>query len=389
MRDVTDAGIPGGELVHLRSLAGDVALIAAGEIPSELPHANRARVVVEVVFSNHVAVAEIRVASRAVLVEEDRLVARVQIDDAVVLAVAAVDVFLDDQVAAALVDLALVVVALRGHERRAGRMPVVERDAAKLLVGAAVLHGRGVHVIVVARVHLPDHAARAKQRLDVVDLARRVRHHVVAQHARPAVDIERRRLAGAEIPAFAGRPAQIVVGREQRSEVRRLTGALVVAEQRRPAAALAALETEEDQHRVAAGVVVDVAPVGIASRQDAVLAAAIAGIRQANPLRGIGRRERECPARRYERCDLARRQLRPEAGAGGRINETSCCGRLLRPDDVLRRAEDGECGAQERENPTGTQEHASSPQFGSRRRKTHFRRSRAVTVLGTCGNPRD
>ena len=47
----------------------------------------------------------------AVLVEEHLLGAGLQVDDAVVFAVAAVDVLLDHQPAAALVDLALVVVA--------------------------------------------------------------------------------------------------------------------------------------------------------------------------------------------------------------------------------------------------------------------------------------
>src|ERR1043165_5673356 len=287
--------------------------MVAREIATELPHANRTRHRVEVVLGDHVAEAEIGVARRAVLVEEDRLVAGVQVDDAVVLAVLAINVFLDDEITAALVDLALVVVALCGNEGRARRMPIVERDAPQLLVGGAVLDGGGVHVIVVARVHLPDDAARAEQRLHVVDLAHGVRHHVVAHHPWSVIEIERGRLRRAEIPAFARRPAQIVVGREKRPEVLRVAGSLVEGEQRRPAASLAALEAHEDQHRVAADVVVDVAPIRLADRKHAILPAAVAGVRQTNALRAVRRGEREGAALRHERSDFARRQLRPYA----------------------------------------------------------------------------
>src|SRR6185436_381431 len=254
---------PISQLVDLGSLAGDVPLVAARQILAELPDANGARIVVEVVLGDQIAVTEVGVAGGRGIIKEDSLRTGLQIDDAVVLAVAAVDVLLDHQIPSALVDLALVVVALGRDERRARRAAVVERDATELLVAGAVLDGRRMHVVVAARVHLPDHAAGAEQALDVVDVAHRVRHHVVTQHAPAVTHVERGRLARAEIPALAGGPAIRAVRREERAPIAGLARSLVVAEKRRAAAALAAIEAEEHEQRVAADVIVDVAPVGI------------------------------------------------------------------------------------------------------------------------------
>src|SRR5262249_40022863 len=140
VRDVADARFPRAQLIDQGALAGNVAVVAAGKILSELPDANSPRHSVEVVLRDHVSVAEIGVSGGAVLVEEERLRAGLEIDDAVVFAVPAVDVLLDHKVASALVDLALVVIALCGYEGRQVRTTIVKSDASKFLVRAAVLH---------------------------------------------------------------------------------------------------------------------------------------------------------------------------------------------------------------------------------------------------------
>src|SRR5439155_21762339 len=118
----------------------------------------------------------------------------------------------------------------------------------------------------------------------------------------------------------------IAVGGKERTEVARLARALVHAEQRRSGAARAALETEEHEHRVAAGRIVDIAPVGVADRVDAILSAAVAGVRQTKALRAVRRGKREGAALRHERLDLSRRQARPQSVAAGRFDESA--GRL-------------------------------------------------------------
>src|SRR3989338_4313869 len=102
---------------------------------------------------------------RALLVVEDLLGTRLQVDDAVVLAVAPVDVLLHQQPAAALVDLAFVEVALAGDERGSARGLVVG-DAADVTVVAVLDRGR-VHAVVVARMELPDAPVAAEMIADV------------------------------------------------------------------------------------------------------------------------------------------------------------------------------------------------------------------------------
>src|SRR5262249_55910277 len=128
----------------------------------EAVEADAARIGEEVVLADFVAVAVVGMTAGALPVVVDALDAGRQVLDDVVLAVDPVDVFLDEQIAAALVDLTFVEVATRGE------IPVA---AGGLTVDAAAEHGPGVvalaqrervHRIVVARVHLPDDFVRAK-----------------------------------------------------------------------------------------------------------------------------------------------------------------------------------------------------------------------------------
>ena len=123
VRDVTEAC----RRIPVRQVVDDGSLSGAVQVLAELPHARGAGCRIHVVLGDEVAVPEVGVARGAVSIEEHLLGARLQVDDAVVLAVAAVDVFLDDEPAAALVDLALVVVALGGDVGRAARDPRCRR----------------------------------------------------------------------------------------------------------------------------------------------------------------------------------------------------------------------------------------------------------------------
>src|SRR5262245_56102109 len=124
--------------------------------------------------------------------------------------------------------------------------------------------------------------------------------------------------------------------------------------------------------------VVDVAPVGIPDRWHAVLSAAVARVGEADTRCRIGRREGEHAALRHERLDFARGELRPQAGGSGRVHKAS----RLSPRSGLRDDDDTRARAQERENPTGTQEHASSPQL----RPRGGRRTSAVLAMAPFGN---
>src|SRR6185369_11072774 len=192
------------------------------------------------------------------------------------------------------------------------------------------------------------------------------------------VHVQRRRLACAEVPPFASRPAVRAVRRKQRTKILRLAASLVEAEKRRAAATTTTFQAEEHQHRVASGVVVEVAPVGISDLQRAVLSAAVAGVGEADASFRIRRREGEHAAWRHERLNFTRRELRPQAGAGGRIHESP----RLSPRGVLRDDDDTRGCAQERENPTGTKEHASSPQLWSR----GGRQTSGVLAMAPSGN---
>ena len=147
---------------------------------------------------------------------------------------------------------------------------------------------------------------------------------VVALEARRAgAHVQRVRLRGAEVPALAGRRSVRAVAVEERPAVLRFARGLVVAEQRRPAAALAAIEAQKNQHRVAAGVVVDVAPVGVADREDAVAAAAIARVGQPDALRVVRRGKRESAARGEKRLNRGRGEARSGATRRRGIDESA------------------------------------------------------------------
>ena len=203
-------------------------------------------------------------------------------------------------------------------------------ETAEVGIAGRVLDRRGMDAVVVARVHLPDDAVRpeqAGQRRDVQHRLERPGHHVVAQQPRAVVDVERGGPGGAEVPAFSAGPGERTAGVEERPDLGDLAGRLVVAEQRGAGAAGVHVQADEDQHRVAAGVVVDVAPIGGADVVDAIgSAAAVAVVGQADALRQVGHRKRELAARRQQRLDLRGRQQRTDVDAGAELDESD--GRL-------------------------------------------------------------
>src|SRR5690606_10299645 len=126
----------------------------------------------------------------------------------------------------------------------------------------------------------------------------------------------------AEVPPFACGGRKRRPGVEQRSGVARLAGVLVVGEEGRAPA----LDAEDDVHRVPAGVVVDVAPVGVADVVDTVGAArsgAVALVREADARGVVRRREREPAAGRQKRLGLSVRHRRAKAVVAGRRDETA------------------------------------------------------------------
>jgi hypothetical protein len=155
-----------------------------------------------------------------------------------------------------------------------------------------------MHAIVGTRVHLPEvHVGAPEQRLHVVDRPRRLADDVVAHHPWAVIEVERRRTGATEVPPLTGRPAQWVCRVEERPHVERLAGCLVVGEEAWPRTAAIAIQAEDDQHRLAVDVIVDVVPVRIAHVIDAVMTAAVSGVRQARGNGGIRCRKREPAAR--------------------------------------------------------------------------------------------
>jgi hypothetical protein len=331
VRDVADVEIPVGRLVDERPLPGDVGgRLAAGHVHVEAPHAHRARLRVHVVGGDHVAGAGIGVAARAVAVEEDALVAGLEIDDAVVdfgpgiLA----GFLLDHEPAAGLVDLALVVVDPLLRKELELAVALVVDHAAEIRVRRAVLQRRRVDAIVAARMDLPRIAVAAEQiraRRDVEDGAQRTGTDVEALQRRLPLqaDVEHVRLCGAEVPPFSRRIAVVAAWIEQGPAILHFTGALVVTEKRRPTAAGAALEAEENEHRVAAGAVVHVAPVGVSDRVQAVASATVARIGHTHALGAVRAREREAPALRQKRGELRRSHRRARGRRCRRIHEAA------------------------------------------------------------------
>ena len=163
MGDVPDIERPVRRPVYERPLGRH-----AGQRLAERPHADGAGQLVPVVRGHHVAVAVVGVAGGSLLVEEQRLGARREVDDPIVLAVDAVDVLLDQEPPAALVDLALVEVADLGKGSEGVGVLAVD-DAAQHLVGHARPERRGMHSVVAARMDLPDVAVGPELRRHVED----------------------------------------------------------------------------------------------------------------------------------------------------------------------------------------------------------------------------
>src|SRR5262249_12619869 len=135
-------------------------------------------------------------------------------------------------------------------------------------------------------------------------------------------------LRGAEIPAFARIPAQLVVLAEERTQVLHFPRGLVVTEEVWSAPAGSALEPEEDQNLVAANMVVHVGPVGVPDRVDAILTAAVARVGDARCLRVVRGGKCEPSPRGKKRLDLRRRQPWAKTGVGRRRHESARRGAL-------------------------------------------------------------
>jgi len=257
--DVADLHVPG------RGAVGEQALRRRAV---ELPDPQHARQPVPVVGGHHVAEAVVGMPARSVLVAQEPLGSRLEVDEAVVGGGMPVRVVLDEEVAAALVELALV--ELRGDG-------VIEELLGVFLVGhaaerrprARLLDGGGVDLVVVAGVRLPDVFARSELRGDVEHGGHRLRDHVEAlELGALRAHVELGRLGGAEVPALGRRPVFVVIRGEEGAHLRDLVRDLVVAEQRRSAVVPA--QADDDQHGVAADVVVHVAPVRVADVVHAV-----------------------------------------------------------------------------------------------------------------------
>src|SRR3989454_12504258 len=222
-----------------------------------------------------------------------------------------------------------------------------------------------MHAVVTARVELPDVPVPTEQigaRGDVEDRAERVIEDVVALEARAPRrgEIDRRRLPVAEVPAFAARPTVWTVGREERTEAARLARLLVVAEEWRARAALPAFEPEEREQRVAASMVVDVFQVGIPDRLDAVRAAAIFAVRQANAGGAVRGGKRESATLRHEFLDFSGGKRKSRTRRRCRLQESA-----LRRSDANARSERRESDQNEsdicEDTMTGLPDHGNSP----------------------------
>ena len=98
--------------VHEIALTTEGCRLPALHIETEIPPPHGSWLQVVVVLGNHEAEPDVGVSGCPVRIGQKLFGACLQIDDAVVFTVAAVDVLLDHQPAAALVDLALVEVTL-------------------------------------------------------------------------------------------------------------------------------------------------------------------------------------------------------------------------------------------------------------------------------------
>src|SRR5262245_61696298 len=119
----------------VRQVVDEGSLSGAMKVLAELPHARGTWRRIHVVLGHEIPVSEIGVTRCAIAIKEHLFGSRLQVDDAVVFAVAAIDVFLDNQPAATLVDLALVVITLGGNVGSATRILAVRNAPEHAPVG--------------------------------------------------------------------------------------------------------------------------------------------------------------------------------------------------------------------------------------------------------------
>ena len=109
---------------------------------------------------HHVTKPNIGVAHAAIFIQQERLDARPEIDDAVIVAVAAVRLFLDHQPSTRLVDLTLIEVVCARRDPwivfELVRSLQVDAAAEHFVVAAIDTHCEGVNQIVVRGMELPD-----------------------------------------------------------------------------------------------------------------------------------------------------------------------------------------------------------------------------------------
>ena len=277
--------------------------------PVEIPHAHGARHAAAFVRRHHVTVAVVGASPRTLRTRKNLLDPRLEVDDQVVPPGCSVELFLDDEPPAAPVDLAPGVVFGRGVIAVLTRvLPVGE--ASQLRVGGRVAQRSGVHVVVVTRLRLPDIGAGSELAARIEDRLEGLREHVIALELRTESDryVELARLGAAEVPPF-GACGRVGARRtEQRTEVPDRSRRLAEAEQRRSRAP----QLQDDEDGAAAAMVVDVAPMRAGNRHDAVLAAAIGGVRQADPLGVVGGGKGEGASQGQEALHLRRRPWRAD-----------------------------------------------------------------------------
>src|SRR5206468_3673552 len=179
-----------------------------------------------------------------------------------------------------------------------------------------------------------------------------------AQRAR---DVELGGLGGAEIPALAELGGVGAGGLEQGTQLPDPLRDFVVAEERRSPSP----QPEEDEHGVAVAMVVDAAPGGLAAVVQAIGAATVGRVRQADPLGAVGGRKEELSSGGQESQDLRFRPPRTDRGAVGLLDEPTgglCEGR---------RGGQGDRQAQRQAQPEtqlsgggGYGRHSRSPSYG-------------------------
>src|SRR5207247_7758598 len=184
-------GVGVGEVVGGRG--GPVGVVVdqdAGErVLGEVPGQDGVGEGVPIVGADDVVIAHVGVTDGAVLVPDQTLGPGGQVEDAHLQVVLVVDVLQAHEPAAALVDAALVEVADLGEVLEHPCVLVID-DAAEHLVGGVGAQGGGVHLVVVAAVHLPDDLVGAELGGDVEHGLGLVGVVVVARHIGVVVDVD-------------------------------------------------------------------------------------------------------------------------------------------------------------------------------------------------------